>query len=220
MEKLDLELLVKPKDDALGEAQYFDVLVVDPPWDIHMSLPYETCSDQQMVVNMKGIEKLQSAGGLMFLWVTARAIELGIECLDQWGYTIVEEVVWIKVNQLGRLIRTGMTGHWLNHTKEHCLVAVKNDRAMPGGKLPEDYIDSLRLKIDQDIIVSEVRETSRKPDELYLMIDRLLGERRSSARKLEIFARENNLRQGWTSLGNQLPGTHVVEPFLKANLKC
>ena len=50
--------------------------------------------------------------------------------------------------------------------------------------------------------MSEVRETSRKPDELYLMIDRLLGSKRNSARKLEIFARENNLREGWLSLGN------------------
>ena len=28
----------------------------------------------------------------------------------------------MKTNQLQRLIRTGRTGHWLNHGKEHCLV--------------------------------------------------------------------------------------------------
>ena len=50
--------------------------------------------------------------------------------------------------------------------------------------------------------MSEVRETSRKPDELYLIIDRLLGSKRNTAKKLEIFARENNLREGWLSLGN------------------
>ena len=149
------------------------------------------------------------------MWVTARAIELGLECLDKWGYTVVEELVWLKVNQLGRLIRTGMTGHWLNHTKEHCIVAVKGDEAN-GGALPDDFVDGLRLKVDQDIIVSEVRETSRKPDELYLTIDRLLGDRAKPTRKLEIFARENNLRDGWLSIGNQLPGTHLLESDLKA----
>ena len=119
------------------------------------------------------------------------------------------------MNQLGRLIRTGMTGHWLNHTKEHCIVAVKGDEAN-GGALPDDFVDGLRLKVDQDIIVSEVRETSRKPDELYLTIDRLLGDRAKPTRKLEIFARENNLRDGWLSIGNQLPGTHLLESDLKA----
>ena len=54
LQSLDLAKLVH---SASGSA-YFDALVVDPPWDIHMSLPYETCSDQQMVVNMKGIEEL------------------------------------------------------------------------------------------------------------------------------------------------------------------
>ena len=56
-----------------------------------------------------------------------------------------------------------------------------------------------KLGIDIDLIVSEVRETSRKPDELYHMIDRIFPKK---CRKLEIFARENNLREGWLSLGN------------------
>ena len=59
------------------------------------------------------------------MWVTGRATELGLECFEQWGYTLIEELIWVKINQLGRVIRTGMTGHWLNHTKEHCLVGVK-----------------------------------------------------------------------------------------------
>jgi len=56
---------------------------------------------------------------------------------------------------------------------------------------------------DLDVIVSEVRETSRKPDELYSIIDRMLSANgQQEATKLEIFARENNLRQGYLSLGN------------------
>ncbi len=39
----------------------------------------------------------------------------------------------------------------------------------------------MNLKFDQDVIVSEVRETSRKPDELYLIIDRLLGAKKGNA---------------------------------------
>lgn len=73
--------------------------------------------------------------------------------LELWGYKRVEEVIWVKTNQLQRIIRTGRTGHWLNHSKEHCLVGIKGN--------PE-----VNRNIDTDVIVAEVRETSRKPDEV------------------------------------------------------
>lgn len=38
------------------------------------------------------------------------------------SYERVDEIIWVKTNQLQRIIRTGRTGHWLNHGKEHCLV--------------------------------------------------------------------------------------------------
>lgn len=38
------------------------------------------------------------------------------------SYEQVDEIIWVKTNQLQRIIRTGRTGHWLNHGKEHCLV--------------------------------------------------------------------------------------------------
>lgn len=54
-------------------------------------------------------------------------MELGRECLTHWGYRRVEELVWLKTNMLHSLLRTGRTGHWLNHSKEHCLVGIKGD---------------------------------------------------------------------------------------------
>lgn len=38
--------------------------------------------------------------GVLFLWVTGRAMEIGRECLRVWGYTRVDEVVWVKTNQV------------------------------------------------------------------------------------------------------------------------
>jgi len=117
--------------------------------------------------------------GLIFLWVTHRAMELGRECLKIWGFSRVEELIWVKTNQLKRLRKTGTpciipnllhisyviepgrTGHWLNHSKEHCLVGVKGKPSLPNKLL------------DCDVIVSEVRETSKKPDEIYKLIERL-----------------------------------------------
>ena len=53
------------------------------------------------------VSKLQDEG-LIFLWVTGRAMELGRECLKIWGYERVDELIWVKTNQLQRIIRTGM----------------------------------------------------------------------------------------------------------------
>ena len=169
----------------------FDVIMADPPWDIHMDLPYGTLRDDELK-NLP-VKKLQD-DGVIFLWVTGRALELGRDCLELWGYTRKEELVWIKTNQLQRLIRTGRTGHWLNHSKEHCLIGIKGN-------------PKLNRNLDCDVLVSEVRETSRKPDEIYDLIERM----KPGGRKLELFARAHNRRQGWISLGNQLPGVYFVE---------
>ena len=169
----------------------FDVIMADPPWDIHMDLPYGTLRDDEMK-NLP-VRKLQD-DGVIFLWVTGRATELARDCLEIWGYKRKEELVWIKTNQLQRLIRTGRTGHWLNHSKEHCLIGYKGN-------------PKLNRNLDCDVLVSEVRETSRKPDEIYELIERM----KPGGRKLELFARPHNRRQGWISLGNQLPGVYFVE---------
>ena len=89
--------------------------MADPPWDIHMSvcslflllnsvrtrctrqLPYGTMTDDEM--RAMPIPMLQDEG-LLFLWVTGRAMEIGRECLRVWGYTRVDEVVWVKTNQV------------------------------------------------------------------------------------------------------------------------
>ncbi|KAK4468226.1 hypothetical protein MN116_008383 [Schistosoma mekongi] len=178
----------------------FAVIMADPPWDIHMELPYGTMSDDEM--RRLDIPCLQD-DGYIFLWVTGRAMELGRECLHLWGYERVDEIIWVKTNQLQRLIRTGRTGHWLNHGKEHCLVGVKGN---PKG---------VNRGLDCDIIVSEVRETSHKPDEIYGIIERLSP----GTRKLELFGRPHNLQPNWITLGNQLDGTYLVDPAVVERFK-
>lgn len=184
------------KFEILGD---FPIIMADPPWDIHMSLPYGTLTDDEMV--KLPIQCLQTDGVLM-LWVTGRAMELGRHCFERWGYRCVGELIWVKTNQLQRLIRTGRTGHWLNHTKEHCLVGVK-------GK------PMLNNNIDCDVIVAEVRETSRKPDEVYGVLERLMP----GTRKLEIFGRKHNTRPGWITVGNQLGETRLSEPDVIAKFQ-
>merc|ERR1712079_729740 len=174
------------KFEVLGK---FSVLMADPPWDIHMELPYGTMSDDEM--RRLPVRELQDEG-LILLWVTGRAMELGRECLKLWGYQRVDEIIWVKTNQLQRIIRTGRTGHWLNHGKEHCLVGVKGQLVLNRG-------------LDCDVIVAEVRATSHKPDEIYGIIERLSP----GTRKIELFGRPHNVNPNWVTLGNQLDGVMI-----------
>ena len=86
---------------------------------------------------------------------------------------------------------------------------------------------------DADVVVSEVRETSRKPDEVYELIERMCP----GGRKIEIFGRKHNTRPGyvtslrpristeadernrWLTLGNQLGTDQVSEPDLLARIR-
>jgi mRNA (2'-O-methyladenosine-N6-)-methyltransferase len=178
----------------------FSVIMADPPWDIHMELPYGTMSDDEM--RNLGVQVLQEEG-LIFLWVTGRAMELGRECLRIWGYEQCDEIIWVKTNQLQRIIRTGRTGHWLNHGKEHCLVGYKGS------------LNLYNRGLDCDVIVAEVRETSHKPDEIYGLIERLSP----GTRKLELFGRMHNAQKNWITLGNQLDGVRLLDPAVVARVK-
>uniref|UniRef100_A0A1E1X5B7 mRNA m(6)A methyltransferase n=1 Tax=Amblyomma aureolatum TaxID=187763 RepID=A0A1E1X5B7_9ACAR len=173
----------------------FSVVMADPPWDIHMELPYGTMSDDEMrQLNVPSL----TDDGLIFLWVTGRAMELGRECLKLWGYERCDELIWVKTNQLQRIIRTGRTGHWLNHGKEHCLVGVKGN--------PKE----INRGLDCDVIVAEVRATSHKPDEIYGIIERLSP----GTRKIELFGRPHNVQPNWITLGNQVEGVRLTDPVL------
>lgn len=178
----------------------FSVVMADPPWDIHMELPYGTMSDDEM--RKLDVPSLQDEG-YIFLWVTGRAMELGRECLKLWGYARCDELIWVKTNQLQRLIRTGRTGHWLNHGKEHCLVGVKGD------------CKNFNRGLDCDVLVAEVRQTSHKPDEIYGVIERLAP----GTRKIELFGRQHNVQPNWITLGNQLDGVRLLDPDVTARFK-
>ena len=93
-------------------------------------------------------------------------------------------------NLIFRIIRTGRTGHWINHGKEHCLVGLKGPHT------------KLNRGLDCDVIVAEVRATSHKPDEIYGLIERLSP----GTRKIELFGRPHNVQPNWVTLGNQLDG--------------
>ena len=77
---------------------------------------------------------------------------------------------------------------------QHCIVAVRKSTTDPSA---EPWLPSwFNRGLDTQVILAEVRETSRKPDELYDMVERILGGS-ANGRKVELFGRSHNCRDGW-----------------------
>ena len=99
----------------------------------------------------------------------------------------VDDITWVK-RTVNRRVAKGH-GYYLQHAKETCLVARK------GSDPPQT-----RHGVVSDVIFSERRGQSQKPERIYEMIEELVPH----GRYLEIFGRKNNLRDGWVTIGNEL----------------
>lgn len=181
-------------------ANHVSAVLIDPPWDIHMDLTFGTLTDTEMLsLDLSGVH-CENFGGFIFLWATNRTIELSRRCLRHWGYEPIDEIIWVKTNQIGGTVRTGRTGHWLNHAKEHCIVGVKGNVG---------YSNFGHHRNVSDVIIAPVSENSRKPVEIYDTIEAVVG---ANSLCLELFGRTHNKRNGWITLGNQLGGTsHITD---------
>ena len=101
-------------------------------------------------------------------------------------YELIDEVVWVKQTVNRRLGKSH--GYYLQHAKETCLVAKI-------GNLPKSFTPG-----GSDIIWSERRGQSQKPEEIYDLIHGLVPD----GYYLEIFGRRNNLHDYWVTVGNEL----------------
>jgi mRNA (2'-O-methyladenosine-N6-)-methyltransferase len=66
-------------------------------------------------------------------------------------YKFIDEVTWVKTNQINATVSTGRTGHWLNHLKEACIIGIKGS-------------PKFSQKIDLNMLSEMIREASHKPD--------------------------------------------------------
>lgn len=93
---------------------------------------------------------------------------------------LVDEVVWVKLTVNRRLFKSH--GYYLQHAKEVCMVAVKD--AHPAGVAPNSNDNGLsaglaalnlqRGGVSSDVIMSERRGQSQKPEEIYEVIEALV----------------------------------------------
>lgn len=191
----------------LYNACQFDVIMMDPPWVLATANPtrgvalgYGQLTNKDIL--SLPIQQLQT-NGLLFIWVINSSYDFAIGLFNRWGYKIVDEIVWVKLTVNRRLAKSH--GYYLQHAKEVCLVGLK-------GEKPKN----MQKSIGSDIILSERRGQSQKPEEIYELVEELVP----NGKYLEIFARKNNLRNFWVSIGNEVCGNLSVEDVKLTESAC
>ena len=140
---------------------------------------------------------------ILLLWVTDPLLPRGLELIEAWGFTYkTVGFYWAKLNKAAtphaycdRDFFTGL-GYWTRANPEQCLLATRGH--------PKRLARDVRR-----LVVAPRREHSRKPDEVYEHIERLVP-----GPYLELFARSR--RDGWEGWGT---GTGVFERGVAATRK-
>lgn len=121
----------------------------------------------------------------LYLWVPNALLAEGLQVMAAWGFTYKTNLIWYKTRKDGGPDRRGV-GFYFRNVTEMLLFGVRgsNIRTLKPGRTQEN------------IIVKQKREHSRKPDEQYKLIESC-----SWGPFLEMFARGN--RPEWYCWGNQ-----------------
>jgi N6-adenosine-specific RNA methylase IME4 len=171
-------------------------LLVDPPWTwISWSKTNQTraAENHYSVMTLDDIKALPvsdlaAPDCALFLWAIDPMIPQALEVIKAWGFVYkTVAFTWAKTTRrtIGPLPRWHLgLGYWTRKNPEMCLLATK-------GK-PKRLARNVR-----QLIVSPVRQHSRKPAEQYERIEALVA-----GPYCELFARET--RPGWTSLGDEV----------------
>lgn len=172
----------------------FPTILADPPWRFqnrtgkmapeHRRLSrYDTMTLEDILA--LPVENLAANTSHLYLWVPNALLPEGLRVMDSWGFQYKGNIVWHKIRKDGGPDGRGV-GFYFRNTTELVLFGVRGKEARtlaPG-------------RSQVNIIRSQKREHSRKPDELYKIIETC-----SRGPYLELFAR--GTRPGWETWGNQ-----------------
>lgn len=172
----------------------YGTILADPPWRFanrtgkiapeHKRLHrYETMTIGE--IKAMPIGDYAADKSHLYLWVPNALIQWGLEVMGAWGFTYKANIVWHKIRKDGGPDGRGV-GFYFRNVTELILFGVRGNlrTAAPGRR-------------QVNVILSRKREHSRKPDELYPLIEAC-----SPGPYLELFAR--HVRKGWTQWGDEL----------------
>jgi len=185
-----------PSQDFLKtiKKEKFKTILADPPWRFqnrtgkmapeHRRLNRYATLTLQEIKNLPVLDVCEETCHL-YLWVPNALLREGLEVMTAWGFVYKTNIIWHKVRKDGGPDGRGV-GFYFRNTTEIVLFGIK-------GKMRT--LDPGRSQVN--IIRSQKREHSRKPDELYDIIEEC-----SPSKYLELFARGK--RRGWSQWGNQV----------------
>lgn len=131
------------------------------------------------------VERYSADQSHLYLWVPNALLTEGLDVMRSWGFQYKGNIIWHKVRKDGGPDGRGV-GFYFRNTTEIVLFGIRgNLRTLPPARSQVNIIRSMK------------REHSRKPEELYEMIERC-----SPGPFLELFARSP--RDGWDSIGLEL----------------
>lgn len=131
----------------------------------------------------------------LYLWVPNALLPDGLRVMAAWGFQYKTNIIWRKIRKDGGSDGRGV-GFYFRNVTEVILFGVrgKNARTLTAGRTQVNYIESRK------------REHSRKPDEIYPVIEAC-----TPGPRIELFAR--GVRPGWTVWGDE--AADAYEPTWK-----
>jgi N6-adenosine-specific RNA methylase IME4 len=179
--------------NAVG-GRTFGTVLADPPWRFvnrtgkmapeHRRLSrYGTMSVAE-IADLP-VSEIAAERSHLYLWVPNALLADGLKVMEAWGFQYKSNIVWHKLRKDGGSDGRGV-GFYFRNVTELVLFGVrgKNARTLKAGRRQVNYLGTRK------------REHSRKPDELYDIIEAC-----SFPERIELFAR--GARKGWRVWGNE-----------------
>jgi N6-adenosine-specific RNA methylase IME4 len=186
-------------DDLLSSVRgRFGAILADPPWRFQNSTgkvaPEHKRLARYPTLSLSEIKELPVSVyaadvSHLYLWVPNALLPDGLEVMKAWGFNYKANIIWYKVRKDGGPDGRGV-GFYFRNVTEVILFGTRGKQART--------LAAGRRQVN--IISQRKREHSRKPDEIYPIIESC-----SHGPYLELFARSR--RQAWTVWGNQAPAT-------------
>jgi len=185
-----------PAEDFLTQvtSRYYGTILADPPWQFSnrtgKMAPEHKRLSRYSTLTLKEIKEIPVSIAAadqchLYLWVPNALLKEGMEVMQEWGFQYKTNIIWHKIRKDGGPDGRGV-GFYFRNTTEIILFGIR-------GKLRT--LSPGRKQVN--IIKSQKREHSRKPDEQYSLIEAC-----SPGPYLELFARGKKL--GWSQWGNEV----------------
>lgn len=172
----------------------FKTILADPPWQFQnrtgKMAPEHKRLNRYPTMRLEEIKALPvnevaQENSHLYLWVPNALLPEGLEVMKAWGFQYKTNIIWEKVRKDGGPDGRGV-GFYFRNVTEMLLFGVKGANIRT--------LSPARTQVN--LIRSQKREHSRKPDEMIKLIEAC-----SPGPYLELFARGE--RDGWTLWGNQ-----------------